>query len=247
MSIVIVTGDARSTTALALALAWPHDALLIEADPRGGILAGWLGIAPSPSLSDVLVAASAERAGETEAPIDVLVACARPLPYRSQVVVGPVRPLEASVASFRFGEWLLPQLVADGGDIIVDRGAFESSRFTIPDAVHLIVHRQVPMGVAGAAARIEQLREQCEQLRSTIDQLALVVIGTSPFDPADVAEHLGIPHAFVLPDDRFAASVLCGRSHCSRRRFAHLPLLRAAAAVGTALAHTESDGERLPR
>lgn len=236
MSIIAVTGDASTTTALALAMAWPHDALLIEADPRGGILAGWLGVEPSPSLSDALVAANTDRHRPDESPLDLLLDCARALPHRSQVVVAPIRPLEAAVASTQLCDSLLARSTTADHDIIVDRGALDTSRSILPGAIQILVHRQIPMGLAGAAARIEQLSEHWEHIHPNVDEIILVVIGDTPFDPADIALHLGSAPMFVLPDDRFAASVLCGRSRCSRRRFENLPLMRAAAAIGHSLA-----------
>ena len=56
MAIVAVAGDACTTTAVALASAWPasEDALLVEADTTGGDLAAWFDMTPSPSLSTVV-------------------------------------------------------------------------------------------------------------------------------------------------------------------------------------------------
>ena len=44
MTVIGVVGDAATTTSVALAVGWPgdDDVLVIEADPNGGSLAGWL-------------------------------------------------------------------------------------------------------------------------------------------------------------------------------------------------------------
>ncbi len=56
MAIVAVAGDACTTTAVALASAWPasDEAILVEADPSGGDLAAWFDMTSSPSLSTVV-------------------------------------------------------------------------------------------------------------------------------------------------------------------------------------------------
>ena len=56
MSIVAIAGDVSTTTAVALASAWPvgEDILVVEADPTGGDLAAWFDMPVAPSLSTVV-------------------------------------------------------------------------------------------------------------------------------------------------------------------------------------------------
>ena len=58
MTIVGVVGDCTTTTCLALASCWPavDDAVILEADPLGGSLAGWLDTPASPSLATMVAA-----------------------------------------------------------------------------------------------------------------------------------------------------------------------------------------------
>ena len=56
MGIVAIAGDAATTTAVALASAWPAavDTILVEADPEGGDVAAWFDMPVAPSLSTVV-------------------------------------------------------------------------------------------------------------------------------------------------------------------------------------------------
>ena len=56
MTIVAIVGDCTTTTCVALAAGWPVDdeVLILEADPSGGSLAGWLDTPNSPSLATIV-------------------------------------------------------------------------------------------------------------------------------------------------------------------------------------------------
>ena len=55
MTIVAVIGDCTTTTCIALAAGWPgRRRLVLEADPSGGSLAGWLDTPSSPSLATIV-------------------------------------------------------------------------------------------------------------------------------------------------------------------------------------------------
>ena len=86
MTIIAVTGDAATTSTIALAATWPTaratagdrallgEPLVVEADPGGGSLAGWLDVPVQPSIA---TAAAAIGSGEP-APAAGKTVCSRP-------------------------------------------------------------------------------------------------------------------------------------------------------------------------
>jgi hypothetical protein len=70
----------------------------------------------------------------------------------------------------------------------------------------------------------------------------VAVVGSDPFDPAEIAQHVeaSVPGAVgevvTLADDPLAAAVLAGRAGVSANRLRRLPLMRSAATVASRLA-----------
>ena len=60
MTLIAVTGDCTTTTCVALASGWTADVevIVLEADPSGGSLAGWLSTPATPTLASAVAAAS---------------------------------------------------------------------------------------------------------------------------------------------------------------------------------------------
>ncbi len=90
--------------------------------------------------------------------------------------------------------------------------------------------------------RLERLVELVERLGPTAPTLMLAVVGTEPFDPAEIAAHVDtcVPGALAevvtLADDPLAAAVLAGRAGVSASRLRRLPLMRSAANAAARLA-----------
>ncbi|MEM9514481.1 MAG: hypothetical protein AAGA42_06445 [Actinomycetota bacterium] len=234
MTTVSIVGDAATTTAVAVAASWPADRTrtVIELDPTGGALAGWLDAPLSPSISTLVT--HSRREGLTR---DVL----EPLIHRSgsgiDVIVAPVRATE-SWRAVAEADPIVADAVRAGisFDVLLDHGALDP-RHPLPtsllaaDAV-VLVHRQ-PVTARAAAVRVDRLTETAERLAAaTAAPLTLAVIGDDPFDPAEISTFVGdsAQRAIAvapLPVDDLAAAVLAGRPGVSRRRLARMSLLRA--------------------
>lgn len=252
MTIVAVTGDCTTTTCLALAATWPadtddRDILILEADPSGGSLVGWLDTPSTPSLGTIVANTSADstRATSTISTIESMV-------HRStagvRFIAAPTRTLAARRAIQEAGATVFsslataPSLVAlaDLGRVrIEDARAVLSCAGTV-----VVIHRQSRTSAAAEAVRLERLVETVEQIGTTV---ALAVIGSDPFDPAEIADFVGssVPGAltdsFALADDDLAAAVLAGRTGVSARRLARLPLMRSARSAARRLCDASQD------
>jgi MinD-like ATPase involved in chromosome partitioning or flagellar assembly len=232
VTIVAVLGDCATTTGVALASAWPvsDDVVLVEADPRGGSLAAWLGLPSSPSLS---TAVTIGPAGDWPAVEGMLHAA----PIGVRVLPAPVRAVEATQAAGEAATWLMPLLASSADRVaIVDVGRV-SAADALPAAVVqakvlVVVHRQVPHSARAEAVRVERTAELMAHLSGIGADVAVAVVGDRPFDPGEVVDVVadGVDATCVeLPDDPLSASVIAGRAGVSLRRLTRLPLARRAA------------------
>jgi MinD-like ATPase involved in chromosome partitioning or flagellar assembly len=233
MAIVTVAGDACTTTAVALAAAWPlsSDSFLIEADPEGGDLAAWLDLPATPSLSTVVTRVLDGSWPEIERHTRLAASGLRVLP-------APARAVEAQQAVTESARSLVPALAAMRNPVaIVDAGRAPTSPHAHPfiaaAAVIVLVHRQATQSPPAAAVRLQRLADQLEALAGGSASVVLAVVGGQPFDLPEierfVAESAGATAVVALPVDALAAATLGGRTGVSARRLARLPLTRAAA------------------
>lgn len=245
MTIVAITGDATTTTAVAIAAGWPadrggRDLLLLEADPGGGSLTGWLDTPAQPSLASIV-------ANVGHAHRDV-VETVRTMSRRSdsgiRFVANAVRARAAQRAVEEAALVVLPALATSPLVVLADAGRTRSGASPAlqdADAV-LVVHRQAPASPAAATVRIERLIETVEELASLDALLVLAVIGATPFDPAEIGDFVAgaaperLRRTVALSDDPLAAATLAGRSGVSARRLRRLPLMRDAARLACELA-----------
>ncbi|MEO1055329.1 MAG: hypothetical protein AAFY28_00290 [Actinomycetota bacterium] len=245
MTTVSIVGDAATTTALAIAASWPADRTrtVVELDPTGGALAGWLDTPLSPSIS-TLVTHSRREGLRSDA--------LEPLIHRSasgiDTIVAPVRATEAWRAVAE-ADPIVADAVRTGisFDALLDHGALDP-RHPLPtsllaaDAV-VLVHRQQATARA-AAVRVDRLTETAERLAAaTAAPLTLAVIGDDPFDPAEISTFVGdsaqrVISVAPLPVDDLAAAVLAGRPGVSARRLARMSLLRASGQLAADLLTT---------
>jgi MinD-like ATPase involved in chromosome partitioning or flagellar assembly len=246
MAIIAVAGDACTTTAVALASAWPvsEDAILVEADPAGGDLAAWFDMATSPSLSTVVTRVLDGAWPEIERLTRLADTGLRiiPAPPRAgeaaQAVGESARSLVTTLATLRS-----PVIIADTGRLQPSPAAHP---FVGSSAVTIVVHRQAPQSSRAAAVRLQRLADQLDALGSVPASVVVAVIGATPFDLGEIesflAESVGSSPVVGLPVDDLAAAVFGGRAGVSSRRLARLPLMRAgrdlAAAAERALGAT---------
>lgn len=233
MSLVAVVGDCTTTTTLALASGWPagDDVLVVELDRRGGSMAAWLDLPVEPSLSTLVTRA-------TDGRWPVIDGLARTSPSGVRLVPAPVRATEAARAIDEAALAVLPTLAAlDRPVVLADVGRVDAGE-RLPAAVVqadvcVLVHRQAVQSPAAAAVRLERLAELVDALAPAAVPTVLAVVGAAPFDPVEiaavVASHLDRIGLATLPVDPLAAAVLAGRTGVSAKRFARLPLARAAA------------------
>lgn len=210
MAIVCLTSASGSpgvtTTALALALAWPRPVLLIEADPTGGsgILAGFLhGTTPyETGLLDLALSPL----GIAEALPDVV----RPLSPTASFVAG-TRTHAQATALRDLWEPLsvaLNDLESTGQDVIVDAGrlGLAGSPAPLVDAadVSLLVTRATLPAISATRSWAQAARQSGTGWRHP----GILLIGEGqPYRDTEVAKVLGIPVIADLPDDPAAAAV----------------------------------------
>ncbi len=234
-----------TTTALALTLSAPGRCLLAECDPSGGdVLAGYLqGALPAgPGLAPLAVAQLRGRlAEEFDGQLVDLDAPRR----RHLLLPGVTDPAQsATVASVwepvaeHLHHWQAGGAEGVAGRVVVDCGRVSGSHFggvlvRWAAQVLLVVRPTLP----AVAAAVPALRALHALAGSEPERgaLGLVVVGTGPYPPSEVADRLGVPLVARLPrDDRAAAALSFGGAVHHR-----MPLLRAAARL-----HTRPAGER---
>jgi MinD-like ATPase involved in chromosome partitioning or flagellar assembly len=240
VTLVAVVGDCTTTTCVALAATWPTgnphptDVLVLEADPSGGSLAGWLDTPNSPTLG-TLVANTTSEAGRTTATMTTIESMVLTSDSGVRLIATPARSVPARRAIEEAAAAIVPALASARSLVVltdVGRGRIDEARPVLDAAAVVVVtHRQARTSAAAEAVRLERLIESVELVGAP---LVLGVIGTDPFDPTEIVEFVtaSVPDAvadsFVLADDALAAAVLAGRTGVSARRLARLPLMRSA-------------------
>jgi MinD-like ATPase involved in chromosome partitioning or flagellar assembly len=245
VTIVAITGDATTTTTVAIAAGWPadrggQDLLLVEADPGGGSLTGWLDTPAQPSLATIVA-----NAGHAQRDVvETVLTMSRRSHSGIRFVANAVRARAAQRAVEEAALVVLPALAASPVVVLVDAGSTHSR--TSP-ALHsadvvVVVHRQATASPAAATVRIERLVETVEELAPLDAPLVLAVIGAAPFDPREIGDFVAgavperLHRTVALSDDPLAAATLAGRSGVSAKRLRRLPLMRDAARLAHDLA-----------
>ena len=232
MGIVAVTGDAATTTTVALASAWPvaDDVVVIEADAKGGDLAAWFDMPVAPSLSTVVTRVLDGAWPDVER-------LTRLADSGLRLIPAPSRPGEAAQAVSESARSLVPTLASLRSPVtIVDAGGLPASPashpFVGPAAVTIVVHRQSTQSSRAAAVRLQRLADQLAGYAASPSALIVAVIGAAPFDLGEIetflADAVGVNAIVGLPVDELAAAVFGGRTGVSERRLARLPLVKAA-------------------
>jgi hypothetical protein len=224
-----------TTTAVALALAWPSPVIVAECDPSGGdVLAGLLtGHVPaSLGLMEHAIDAGHKGAAAAIALEDQLM----PLDadQTRMLLPGLTDPRQAiGLAS----AWpaVVTTLTAQEADVIADCGRLDAGP-SQPLAV-LAAARTVALVLRPTLRQVWSARSRVEILSHIVSansRLALVVCGRGPHTAHEIAHALGVPVAAVLPDDARSAALLSDGMG-GQRSLSSSPLLRAAQAAGNAL------------
>lgn len=229
MTLIAVVGDCATTTTLALATTWPteQEVIIVEADPRGGSLAGWLDVPLVPSLSTMVAAAHAA----TDDGNPELESMMRTTGAGVRFVPAPFRSREAARAVIEARRVLFPWLAARPGSVVMlDLGqpapGIAVAELTPTADVTVICHRQEKASAAAATVRLERLAEQVHSVRAD-GPVVIAVIGNEPFDCAEIGDHIDPDSTWVeLASDPLAASVHAGHRGVSARRMERLPLSR---------------------
>lgn len=227
---LVCLGSARSspgvtTLAVLLAGVWPRPAVLVEADPAGGVLAPRYGMALTPGLSGL---AAALHEGEAPAVFahhaqaldgGLAVVVASPLTDRTTVVLEDVA--EALAAGAR----------AAGVDVFVDCGRLSHRSPVVPllrvaDQV-LVVARPRADELYAAAGRVQVLGG------------GLVLVGERPYGPGEVAAQLGVEVVGVVADDARSGRAMAEGG--SARALARSPLVRSVRHLADTLAARLAD------
>lgn len=245
MTIIAVVGDATTTTSVALAVGWPvdDDVIVLEADPSGGSLAGWLDTPATPSLGTMV--ATVGSGGDRRSVSATFEAMAQRSAAGLRFLPNAVRARAAHRAVDEAATAVLPAIAEGATAVITDTGTHTAGRVpatgvNLADVV-VVVHRQATASAAAATVRIERLVETLEEFAHLDAAIVLAVIGAAPFDPAEIGEFVdaSVPdmlHSTVaIADDPLAAATLAGRAGVSARRLRRLPLMRDTAALAMLL------------
>jgi len=212
-----------STAALAVAAAWPAPdrALLVEADPAGGVVSMRTGIAPDPGLVSLGAAA---RHGVS---LRDLWDHAQQLPGGTAVVPGPVSGAVAgrvlSTSGAALASWLADRtdvdVIADAGRLLAGSPA---DAFVERSSLVVLVARPVVDQLHPGSALLLGLRSRGVPA-------GWCLVGDGPHGAAEVTDAYGVPVFGVLPDDPKGAA-LVGTAGPARK-LARTSLVRAAAGL----------------
>jgi hypothetical protein len=246
MTVIAVIGDCTTTTCVALAASWTSaDVLVLEADPSGGSLAGWLDTPSSPSLATIVANIGVRESSDGKA-MSTVAAMTQRSASGVRFIAAPLRTLPARRAIEEAATIVFPALAASDVVTLADLGRRDPANLpadiVAAAAATLVVHRQHAASAAAEAVRLERLVELVEHLAAHARTVVIAVVGSDPFHPAEIAQHVeasapgAVAQVVTLADDPLAAAVLAGRAGVSANRLRRLPLMRSAASVESRLA-----------
>lgn len=238
MTLIAVAGakGAFGVTTLSMALARTlspsSEALLVEADPDGGVVAARLGLSQEPGLGTL---AAAGRHGLS----DQLVSDHTQAAPGARVIVAPSSPSQVRAAlrslSSRVEEALS---LTENLTVVMDLGRLDAEAPTMPFArlANHVLFLTAPKleGADALAVRLVEL----EDVRSRI---GFITVGDGPYDGAELAHVLGVPLIGHLPQDPLGAEALWAGKPSKKRR----PLLRAISEIVRGLSETKDEAPRL--
>lgn len=233
-----------TTTALAVAAAWPADAdggvrpVMVEADVSGGDLMIRFGLPAAPSLLDVAAAAGQPYTGSLLGAVSEL-----PFGVRAVVAVPGRGPCQQAVRL----------LAGEGGRRVLlgddhDRGTVLLDVGRLGDDVEplLEIADQVVLVARGGAESLTHVSASGVDAGVGAGRLMLVVIGPCPYPAEEIAHTLGIQPVLFLPwDAKSVAAMSSPRAGALRTGgFRPLPLMTAAGTLARQLAVLQDNGIR---
>ncbi len=226
-----------TTTALALTLSWPRNAVLAELDPAGGdVLAGY-GRAEQTAggLSELELAA--RRGGLTRhlgAGLLQLDAAGR-----ARLLPGLTDPALARHVDWDRLAAALASLEDGATDVLADCGRLRAEHFPADAlrraAVVTVVCGSSLRAVRAATHAVAELQTATGASPGAGRVAALVVAPGEPYGEREIGEALGVPVVGTLPRDGKAAAVLSDGAPAGRL-FAQSSLIRAAHGVAARMA-----------
>jgi hypothetical protein len=215
---VVTSGKAApgvTTSAWALALAWPGSLLLADCDPAGGDMApGFLAGRVSTEHGLLSWSASARRGVPAMAAASMLAQHVVELPERREVWFLPGFATSTHGFSFTDETWerlalaLERSAAAMGRDALVDAGRLVGDRGNWPV---LRAADHVLLAARPSVRSVHAAQDAALKLRYELGDLAKVsvlVIGSGAYSAGEVSAALQMSLAGVLPEDRPTAAVL---------------------------------------
>lgn len=224
ITLASLRGSPGVTTTAQLLTAALGNAVLIEADQDGGVIAIRHGLGREPGVI-TFAASNDPDAAEWRAHAQD----AGGVP----VMVGPDGPAAASALWKSAGRRITHRLAACEGTAILDAGRLRGATAAVTDADLVIcVVRPVADQLIGLMHALPALRNDAR------GDVGLIFVGDGPYRSQDIDGLIDLPVLGELPDDRNAAEAICyggiGRSVRRSR------LARSATALGaTILQHVE--------
>lgn len=220
VTLASVRGAPGVTTTSLLLASTLTDAVVVEADLDGGVLAVRYGLGREPGLTTLAASGSDDGDGWRAHAQD-----AGGVP----VLVGPDSP-SASAALWRSaGERITHKIAAADGVAVVDAGRLRSP-VPIVAASDLLTILVCPV-----AEQLVTLTHLLPSLRQAVrGQVGVVLVGDGPYRVSDVEGSIDVRVLGELPDDRDAAELLRTGAG-SRARLGRSRLARAATALGEAV------------
>lgn len=229
-----------TTSALALALVWPHPCLLLEADVSGSssILAGYLrgSIRHDKGLVDL---ALAHRRGNL---LDGLHQASMPLrDSQARLVAGLTSPAQAATLQ---PVWepiaaVLRALERTGTDVLVDAGRLGALNAPTPllreADLTLLTTRSTLPAIAAARARAALMRDDLASKGTGEDALSVLLVGEGqPYSAREIRDAVQVPVAATMAWDPVNAEVFSLGANPARR-LGSSRLVRSARAAASAI------------
>lgn len=182
-----------TTTALLLASAL-NDAVVVEADLDGGVLAIRYGLGREPGLATLAASGSDIGEGWRAHAQD-----AGGVP----VLVGPDAPTSSAALWRSAGERITQRIVDGAGTAVVDAGRIRTP-VPIVAASDLLMLLVCPV-----AEQLVALTHVLASLRQSVrGEVAVVLVGEGPYQISEVERSIGVPVLAALPQDRDSAESL---------------------------------------
>lgn len=209
MTLVAVTSAGASpgatSLATALAMAWSQredrSAIMVEADPSGGVIGPRFGTTADPSL--MTYSADARRGFN----VDFVVRNTQRIADALDVLLAPTDPVIARRVLSDTAASLAQGLATSEFRCVIDLGRLDNVNPSTPFAT---VADEVLLVTRPRFDEVQSLLYRIRQLRQAGATPSLVVVGEEPHHPAEVADAAAVPLAAVVPDDAAIASAFAG-------------------------------------